>query len=134
MMNIEKMIEELKALTNLLPGMGYIDYEIEAQGEEVYIEKTLNDTYYVYYCEIGRGESYNTVEEMAKALCDYNKTVSDIVDEEERYRNIEIPKLKDYYKEHIDGKSREEIGDDVIDWYSDWHKDVYGYRPRLGFN
>lgn len=131
MTNIEKTIEKLKSLMALIPGMGYIDYELEAQNEEVYIEKTFNDTYYVYYCKIERGEYYNTIEKVAEALCDYNTTVHNIVDEEERYRNEEIPKLNAYYKKHIEGKTRDEIEPSAFDFYSDWHKDVYGYRPRF---
>ncbi len=48
----------------------------------------------------------------------------------DEYRQREEPKLLEYFEKHIKGKSWEEIDQDRWDWYSDWHKDVYGRRPR----
>lgn len=43
-------------------------------------------------------------------------------------RNIKF--FMDFVKEHIEGKSIEEISPEDWDFYSDWHKDLYGFRPR----
>lgn len=48
----------------------------------------------------------------------------------DEYRQREEPRLREYFEKYIKGKSWEEIDQDRWDWYSDWHKDVYGYRPR----
>ena len=50
--------------------------------------------------------------------------------EGEEYRERELPEITRYFEEHIKGKSWEEIDQDRWDWYSDWHKDVFGFRPR----
>ncbi len=48
----------------------------------------------------------------------------------EEYRERELPEITKYFEEHIKGKSWEEIDRDRWGWYSDWHKDVFGFRPR----
>ena len=48
----------------------------------------------------------------------------------ERYYNENIGKLNAFYEKHIKGKKWDEINQDAWDYYSDWHKDVHGYRPR----
>ena len=50
--------------------------------------------------------------------------------EHEEYRERELPEITKYFEEHIKGKSWEELDQDCWDWYSDWHKDVFGFRPR----
>lgn len=47
-----------------------------------------------------------------------------------RYRAENIDKLKKFYDEHIAGKTWEQIDPEGWDFYSDFHKDVFGYRPR----
>ena len=49
---------------------------------------------------------------------------------DERYREENQASFDAFYAEHIEGKSWEEI--DPNDWgfYSDWHKDMYGFRPK----
>lgn len=49
---------------------------------------------------------------------------------QEMYREENEGPLLAYYEKHIKGKSFDEIDPERWDWYSDWHKDVYGYRPR----
>ena len=55
--------------------------------------------------------------------------------EDEEYRVENEPKLHEYYNKYIKGKTGREL-DCSEEWgfYSDWHKDVYGYRPRLELN
>jgi hypothetical protein len=48
----------------------------------------------------------------------------------ERYRERNQEAFDAFYEKHIKGKSWEEIDQEAWDFYSDWHKDMYGYRPR----
>lgn len=66
-------------------------------------------------------------EEWAKAYDEYFE-LSAI--EQEEYRERELPEITKYFEEYIKGKSWEELDRDRWDWYSDWHKDVFGFRPR----
>ena len=50
--------------------------------------------------------------------------------EQEEYKANNIDTLKKFYDEHIAGKEWAEIDRDDWDWYSDYHKDVFGYRPK----
>ena len=50
---------------------------------------------------------------------------------DERYREKNQADFYAYYKEHIEGRTWEEIDDEHWSFYSDWHKDMYGYRPRI---
>ena len=50
--------------------------------------------------------------------------------EHEEYRERELPEITKYFEQYIKGKSWEELDRDRWDWYSDWHKDVFGFRPR----
>lgn len=63
-------------------------------------------------------------------LSNYNEWADLCAIEREEYRERELPEITKYFEEHIKGKSWEEINQDCWDWYSDWHKDVFGFRPR----
>lgn len=59
---------------------------------------------------------FNTLEEVASYIDNYEEHKKEQLSEEE--------KIRKYFNEEISkGK-----GD--WDWYSDWHKDVFGFRPR----
>jgi hypothetical protein len=62
-----------------------------------------------------------------KAYNEYCKLTA-ILDE--RYRADNQTAFNAFYEKHIKGKSLEEIDPKAWDFYSDWHKDMYGYRPR----
>lgn len=51
--------------------------------------------------------------------------------EHQEYFKREKPNFDRFYEEHIKGKTWNEIDPDAWEFYSDWHKDMYGYRPRL---
>lgn len=51
--------------------------------------------------------------------------------EQEEYRNKYRYDFNRFFEEHIEGKSFDEIDPEDWEFYSDWHKDMYGYRPRL---
>lgn len=50
--------------------------------------------------------------------------------QDERYRERNQAAFDAFYEKHIKGKTWEEIDPEAWDSYSDWHKDMYGYRPR----
>ena len=53
------------------------------------------------------------------------------VEEEERaYYERNYKPFKEWVNANISGKSIEEIDPRTWDYYSDWHKDIYGFRPR----
>ena len=49
---------------------------------------------------------------------------------DERYREENEADFNAFYVEHIEGKSWEEIDSEDWQFYSDWHKDMYGFRPK----
>lgn len=49
---------------------------------------------------------------------------------DERYREENQDAFNSFYEKHIKGKTWEEIDPEAWQSYSDWHKDMYGYRPR----
>jgi hypothetical protein len=55
-------------------------------------------------------------------------TLSAVLDE--RYREENQTAFDDFYAEHIEGKKWEEIDPEDWSFYSDWHKDMYGFRPK----
>ena len=49
---------------------------------------------------------------------------------DERYREESQADFDEFYKSHIEGKSWEEIDPEDWQFYSDWHKDMFGFRPK----
>ena len=47
-----------------------------------------------------------------------------------RYKEENIEKFEQFFYKHIYGKKWSEIDSEILDSYSDWHKDMFGYRPR----
>jgi hypothetical protein len=64
--------------------------------------------------------------EWDKYYSEYNSLCDTL---QRRYCEEQEPKLMAYYKKYIQGKTWEEAS---VHWdfFSDWHKDCYGYRPR----
>lgn len=53
------------------------------------------------------------------------------VEEEERaYYERNYKPFMQWVNANISGKTIEEIAPETWDYYSDWHKDMYGFRPR----
>lgn len=49
---------------------------------------------------------------------------------DDRYRAENQAEFDAFYAEHIEGKTWEEIDPEDWEYYSDWHKDMYGFRPH----
>lgn len=68
-----------------------------------------------------------TAEAWDKAYAEYGK-INAVLDE--RYREENQTAFDAFYAEHIEGKRWEEIDPEAWSCYSDWHKDMYGFRPK----
>lgn len=51
-------------------------------------------------------------------------------EEQKSYREKNEPLIRDYFATHFEGKAWKDIDPENWDYYSDWHKDVFGYRPH----
>ena len=51
--------------------------------------------------------------------------------EHQEYVDREMPNFNRFYEKHIKGKSVDDIEPEAWEFYSDWHKDIFGYRPKL---
>ena len=117
---LNKKIEE--AIAN---GTNEIDLTIKATGDKVKITlcsmvdiKSVNDIeYYLLDCRFPWAGS-SSIESIAKLLNNWQAKIDE--DDEEKQ------KLRKYYEENY---GTEKFDDD---WFSDWHKDVYGFRPHNG--
>ena len=49
---------------------------------------------------------------------------------DERYRARYLKQFEEFFYKHIYAKEWTEIDPEILDSYSDWHKDMFGYRPR----
>ena len=63
-------------------------------------------------------------------MTNYDEWADLCATEREEYRERALPEITKYFEEHIKGKKWEDINPDTLDFYSDWHKDVFGFRPR----
>ena len=52
------------------------------------------------------------------------------VEEDLNYRKSNEPKIREYFAEHFEGRTWNTIDPEDWSFYSDWHKDVFGYRPH----
>ena len=117
---LNKKIEE--AIAN---GTNEINLTIKATGDKVKIIlcgtadiKSVNDIeYFLMECRFPWAGS-SSIENIAKLLNNWQAKIDE--DDEEKQ------KLRKYYEENY---GTEKFDDD---WFSDWHKDVYGFRPHNG--
>ena len=117
---LNKKIDE--AIAN---GTNEINLTIKATGDKVKIIlcgmadiKSVNDIeYFLVECRFPWAGS-SSIESIAKLLNNWQAKIDE--DDEEKQ------KLRKYYEENY---GTEKFDDD---WFSDWHKDVYGFRPHNG--
>jgi len=50
---------------------------------------------------------------------------------DERYKEENQIAFDAFYEAHIKGKAWEEIDPEDWGWYSEWDKDMYGFRPHI---
>lgn len=125
-MNVDKTILSLE---HKFAEKSEIALNMKINGDTVYVEN-YGDRFHVYFSAICEVKTYNDIRSLAEMLCEYPKVLTDIENEHNYYREDQIPKLIKFYEENIEGKSREEVSGEVWEQYSDWYKDIYGYRPN----
>jgi hypothetical protein len=59
-----------------------------------------------------------------------SEMIYDYREEEKSYREKNEPLIREFFAKNIEGKAWAEIEPETWEWYSDWHKDVFGYRPH----
>jgi len=112
---ITKIKNELLKRTN--GGTTECTITMKIDGTKVRIVPMANYGYGEYWLAYGFSrDGFETIDELANYILNYE-------DEKKAHQN-EIDKITKYFNEEISqGK-----GD--WDWYSDWHKDVFGFRPH----
>lgn len=117
---LNKKIEE--AIKN---GTNEINLTVKATGDKVKIIlcgtadiKSVNDIeYFLMECRFPWAGS-SKIEDIADLLNNWQAKIDDEDDEKQQ--------LRKYYEENY-GTEKFDDG-----WFSDWHKDVYGFRPHNG--
>ena len=98
-----------------------------------------NHQYYIQPCSYSKQPNLSNIEffivtpdDIIHSSNSLIEIAENIVNFEDKTKEHDMNKiaLEQYYTENIKGKSIQEIDDDILTFYSDWHKDVYGYRPR----
>lgn len=74
--------------------------------------------------ELRKALMYTTDNELYKEYCELSAI------QQEEYKQAHEPDLQRFFDNYIKGKSWKEINPQDWDYYSDYHKDVYGFRPR----
>ena len=71
---------------------------------------------------------------LAEDSAEYDKLYEEYCElcaiDDREYREEQETQIKEYFEKHIKGKTWQNVDRDRFDFYSDWHKEVYGYRPR----
>ena len=73
-------------------------------------------------------ECTNPMDKLWKETYDEYFILNGILDE--IYREENQDKFDEFVNKYIRGKKYEEIDPDDFQYYSDWHKDMYGFRPK----
>ena len=60
----------------------------------------------------------------------YKEYFSLVAIQDERYREANQKDFNEFYEKNIKGKNWNDIDPDTWSYYSDWNKDMYGFRPR----
>lgn len=102
-------------------------------GDKITIDDCLG--YFVWFSAIGEGTTVHSFDDLVDIVMNHPAKQNELADEEARYFAENEPKIKAYFKENFEGKTWVEIcnNEELYDcwgYYSDWHKDVYGYRPH----
>lgn len=86
---------------------------------------------YDFYIGLYENGTVKSVDEfLAWMLKERPDMVYNQVEADMRYREENEPKIREYFAKHFEGKTWKEIDPERWDFYSDWHKDVFGYRPH----
>lgn len=130
-MNKEYVVKELKnRLENRTTQ--FLDLTMK-NGDKITIDDCCG--YYVWFSAIGEGTRAKDLDDLVDIVMNHPAKQNEVLAEEQKYFAENEPKVRAYFREHFEGKEWEEIRQDeeLYDcwgYYSDWHKDVFGFRPR----
>ena len=111
----------------------YIDLGYEFWKKDYMFRNSIKGEREAYdlYNEMLDNGSIESVEEFIEWVLENEpEMVFNYKDEDRRYREENEPKIREYFKEHFEGKKWNEVDPELWQFYSDWHKDVFGYRPH----
>lgn len=108
---------------------------MKEDGNTVDVEPWINDTYILYFGKCGMSKTYADLDAVVEALINYPADADALAKAEDDYRAENEPKIREVFHKYFEGKTWDEIRGDAElyeQWgsYSDWHKDVFGYRPH----
>lgn len=111
----------------------FLDLEMK-NGDNISIDD-MGGHYYVWFAKIGQSVSVKDFDELVDVVMNHPARQNKALADEQAYVTENEPKLRAYFKKYFEGKTWEQIRSDEELWerwggYSDWHKDVYGYRPH----
>lgn len=104
-----------------------IGYELWKRG---YMLKNVGDEPKVYklYVSLYELAHIESVDDFISYIPD--GVIYDYREADRKYKEENEPKIRQYFAEHFEGKTWGEIEPERWEFYSDWHKDVFGYRPH----
>lgn len=130
MYNHDKTVAELK---KRIAGCEcqHLDLTLKC-GDKVSIDYVFKKVWFAKYEQFAH---WRTFDELADFLIEYPKKAEELKAAEDDYVATEEPKLRAYFAKHFAGKTFDEISESaelcmMWDMYSDWHKEVFGYRPH----
>lgn len=102
-------------------------------GDRVSIDDMFG--YYIWFSAIQNGTTVKDFDELVDILINYPAKMLEVKAQEEEWFADNEPKIREYFSKNFKGKEWEEIRYNEVLWeqwsfYSDWHKDVFGFRPR----
>ena len=108
-----------------------VDYELWKRGYRINGRNYSLNQFYEELESIGL--SFDELFE--RMLRDFPERFIDEAAEEERFRKENEPKVREIFEKNFRGKTFADIRNDeaLLDlwgFYSDYHKDVFGYRPH----
>lgn len=115
---------------------GATNFEDEDTGAIVVVEPC---SYFEGITDFSQIDFYSMRCNMVDGMCGSSdiekiaKTIQNIAGEIADSEKDKV-ELREYYEKYLTPEKRaenEEVWQGHFDFYSDWHKDVYGYRPRF---
>jgi hypothetical protein len=108
----------------------HIDYELWDNG---YALRNISPAgeleAYELYAQLLKDDIIQTVPDFIKWVLENKPGMIYNQAEEDKSYNEE-DEIREYFAEHFEGKIWDEIEPERWEFYSDWHKDVFGFRPH----
>ena len=86
---------------------------------------------YKLWIVLNEAGTVKTVDEFIQHILNTDPgMIYDYREADRKYREENEPKIREYFAKYIEGRTWAEIDPEDWQFYSDWHKDVFGYRPH----